>query len=490
MIDRVLCTAMLMAAMYFVSGDIESCYLGTYTVKLPPFNSCSGFRDCEIGNYCEKGKKIQCPGGTFGQSTRLSNSSCSGQCHPGFYCPVGSVSATANYCGNISVYCPIGSSEPKRATPGYYTTNENGSQDRDSETRRSAVRLCPPGSYCADGTKNACPSGVYGLEAGLSDAACTAPCPEGWFCPPGTERPFSNPCSTSPTEYCPAGSSRPELTKFGYYAVQPHINEGGGFGAIQICPRGSYCVAGQRHDCPAGRYGSALQTTDTSCSGECAAGFYCPAGSITFNEVQCDSTAVYCPTGSSEPTTVSPGHYTIGHSSDAGYDGNVFRGQANVGQALCEPGYYCLRDGIKRRCPAGRYGAQYGVTNRDCDGPCKLGHYCPEGSTSATQMRCGDADPVSPSNLFCVPGSAVPQTIHSGYYSGELQRVTHRTCLFVLTPVPTVLGDDEYTRGGERRCEPGFFCRDGVKHLCAGGFYGEDFGEVRQSYYHMLTTLV
>ncbi len=39
-------------------------------------------------------------------------------------------------------------------------------------------------------------------------------------------------------------------------------------------------------------------------------------------------------------------------------------------------------------CPAGRYGASDRLTDGGCDGACALGHYCPKGSTSATQRPC------------------------------------------------------------------------------------------------------
>ena len=37
-------------------------------------------------------------------------------------------------------------------------------------------------------------------------------------------------------------------------------------------------------------------------------------------------------------------------------------------------------------------------------------------------------------------------------------------------------GNDNQTRTSERLCEPGFYCRDGVKELCQGGYYGSTFG--------------
>ena len=40
-------------------------------------------------------------------------------------------------------------------------------------------------------------------------------------------------------------------------------------------------------DCPPGRYGRAERLTDGSCTGVCAKGHYCPAGSVTSTQYPC-----------------------------------------------------------------------------------------------------------------------------------------------------------------------------------------------------------
>lgn len=86
-------------------------------------------------------------------------------------------------------------------------------------------------------------------------------------------------------------------------------------------------------------------------------------GSITNKEKQCPSAAEYCPAGSAYPTPVTLGYYTIGHAMldftiavDYTYEGGIagdmqvsstpFHELARITQALCEPGYYCITDGI------------------------------------------------------------------------------------------------------------------------------------------------
>ena len=55
----------------------------------------------------------------------------------------------------------------------------------------------------------------------------------------------------------------------------------------------------------------------------------------------------------------------------------------------CPMGYYCLPSvGNPIPCPAGTYGGAVGLTTPACSGVCAKGYYCPTGSTSRTQMQC------------------------------------------------------------------------------------------------------
>lgn len=458
----------------------ESCYLGAYRVKAPPFNSCSGFRSCEAGYFCENGTKFQCPGGSYGSSTGLTSSSCSGLCSAGFYCPPGSSVHTAYTCGGANKYCPEGSSAPLPVPSGYYSVDSNGLDTVDSQHSRSNILICPLGYWCSEGVKYTCPAGTYGSATGLSDASCSGLCPQGFYCPAASENPYKHSCGKSPKKYCPEGSERALVTGKGHYAVISHAFNDGGFSKEIMCPRGSYCIDGVRHDCPGGHYGSTMQQTNASCTGLCVAGYYCPPGSWGSKQNQCYSPAVYCPTGSSQPLNCSVGFYTVGNAeydsreyNMTAEDGvtfnqavevnvlsdgrNVLSEGAHVDQAQCEPGFYCLGDGLKRACPAGRYGAAYGLGSAACSGICASGYYCPKGSVSPQQESCGDAD------VFCPPGSPEPHNVEEGYY--------------------TDLGSDDSntTRGGERRCEPGFYCQNGVKKLCDAGYWGAEFGQTEST---------
>ncbi len=327
-----------------------SCYQGSYKVQAPPFGSCSGYRHCEKGYFCESGQRQICPSGSFGASIRLTNSTCSGLCQEGFYCPAGSTTSTPNYCGSPSLYCPRGSSAPLVAQSGFYTVDDQGHDFADSQTRRTNVKVCEVGYFCEGGERHVCPSGTFGLVEGLSTAQCSGECPEGWHCPPKTVSPFAYPCSSSPRYYCPAGSDHPLSTEAGFFSVRSHVAEGGGFGATVVCPRGSFCQNGVRFDCPAGRYGASIQATNSSCSGQCTAGYYCPQGSIGAQQIQCADDSHFCPPGSAAPNAVRAGYFSIGTHDDprrspkaverAG--DNPLLGHSHVEQALCEPGHYCI----------------------------------------------------------------------------------------------------------------------------------------------------
>lgn len=386
-----------------------SCYDGSYSVKLPPFNKCSGFRNCELGHFCINGIMQKCSAGLFGGTIGLNNSLCSGNCTAGYYCPSGSTSSMEFDCGNASVYCPQGSSSPQKCLDGYYTTNIEGLDNVDSISIRSTQLICPKGYRCFNGIKYACLGGTYGNKIGLGHDAtnCSGICPAGWYCPSAiTHHPFQFPCgggfgnnvtndkdSIVSSRFCPAGSAYPTLTAEGYYAIDSYIATGGGYGGERICPRGSYCKKGLRYDCPAGRYGAHIGVTNSSCTGSCSAGFYCPPGSVSSRQIQCDSASVYCPKGSAQPNIVSIGYYTVGHegqyvgfnrtangyvyytesivlsssgSSELsssyifGQSSNnhhrednstamvwekAYMGIGHVAQVACEPGYYCPSDG-------------------------------------------------------------------------------------------------------------------------------------------------
>ncbi|CAM9216985.1 unnamed protein product, partial [Sphacelaria rigidula] len=86
---------------------------------------------CPIGRWCDQGLSFLCPPGRFGASQASTNSSCTGSCRKGHYCPEGSYRADQYVCGNASVYCPEGGSSPTKALEGFYTVGTAiGVEDR------------------------------------------------------------------------------------------------------------------------------------------------------------------------------------------------------------------------------------------------------------------------------------------------------------------------------------------------------------------------
>lgn len=125
-------------------------------------------------------------------------------------------------------------------------------------------------------------------------------------------------------------------------------------------------------------------------------------------------------------------------------------------QVLCEPGFFC-RQGVKYNCPEGTYGSEYGLYNETCNGMCREGFMCPSypasrGSTRANEQECGG------SGVFCPEGTGnEPVSVSAGYYA--------------------VGGDNtNQTRSAQVKCEPGFYCKHGVKFVCPVGRYGSSPG--------------
>jgi hypothetical protein len=258
-----------------------------------------------------------------------------------------------------------------------------GSNFGDEDTRSKQIR-CEVGSFCWRGLRFECPPGFYGALEGESRFECSNECPSGYFCSWG---------STKPTEcggvhlYCPKQSGAPTPIDIGHYSDEgePENKKTRQF----LCEPGYYCINGTRFKCSAGRFGSRFGLHSPHCSGECSPGFFCPSGSSLPTQVQCGfrkGSSVFCPAGSSKPLPVSLGSYTRG-----GYENIIGLSSNNTRtfQVPCEPGHYCI-DGIKRQCPQGKFGNESSLSSELCSGLCAPGHFCPPGSISQTEFRCGE----------------------------------------------------------------------------------------------------
>lgn len=350
-----------------------------------------------------------CSAGRYGASAGLFGSYCSGPCQAGYYCPIGSTSATELECGAEGFYCPEGTGAPIPAAAGRHTVFEVGTSyapttdayivDRainaskpmgsnnyisspqlnynasitlndtltggnvsvvnvtfgfvDSfgqplrPTTRTFDVMCQYGHYCSLGVMHPCPLGRYGDRRGLATSECADSCVAGEYCPVGSVTPTI--CEKG--YYCPDGKLRVPCPA-GKYGSRTGLPDRACSGK---CKAGYYCPAGSKNlteeICPGGTYGATAGLQSPTCSGDCEAGYYCPDGSTNATAYQCGDPSLFCPRGSSAPFTVwpHPAHYTVG--------GDKTRRQA---QRLCEQGYYCMY-GDKFSCPRGTYGNATGM---------------------------------------------------------------------------------------------------------------------------------
>ena len=236
---------------------------------------------------------------------------------------------------------------------GSYSVPENVS----ASTRWSEAQ-CPPGYYCANGVRSPCPPGSYGATPGLLTASCSGACAAGYFCPSNSTSPTqrqcgvdvvvpctngssngTGPCIGDPASvYCPGGGGSPLFADAGTYtagATEWTMNRS------LPCDSGSYCTGGVMYPCPPGRFGCADRLGSEECNGPCAAGFYCPVGSLTSQARPCggnasnvDAATYYCPEGVGAPLRVGVGNYSVGSGLDAPH--------VRTGQAVCPQGSYCV----------------------------------------------------------------------------------------------------------------------------------------------------
>lgn len=124
----------------------------------------------------------------------------------------------------------------------------------------------------------------------------------GGACNPGSYRAAgASTCSQCPVGYrCPGDGNS--------YACAPgSFSPFTGAIACSSCPAGSYgSTAGLTSAtcsglCPAGTYGATAGLTTAACSGRCAAGSFCPGGSTSASEIQCQP-GTYSSAGARGPT--------------------------------------------------------------------------------------------------------------------------------------------------------------------------------------------
>ena len=269
----------------------------------------------------------------------------------------GSISSTEVACGEVNMYCPEGSGSPITASKGHYTIGGILEVEVIPGDNSNRVRVLEDNLYKESRVaQEICPKGSY----------CAS---DGWviFC-------------------------------FVLFILFSNFHRLGFF-LLYFCMI-IFLFSGIRRLCPAGRFGATEGLDTIGCSGPCSAGYFCPIGSVADTEVQCGAPSLFCPGGMGAPLEAANGYYTVGTGLATRY-----------AERKCEPGSWCTL-GVKRLCPFGHWGSEFGLNSSSCSGLCEPGYYCPEGSISSTSVQCGDG------NKYCPGfGNIKPVLVTRGYYS-------------------------------------------------------------------------
>ena len=339
--------------------------------------------------------------------------------------------------------------------------------------------ICEPGFYCPDKTafqeNFPCPAGKHSSAYGLFDFSQCLDCAPGKYCTRG---------SVNETQ-CPRG------TYSGFYRTESAGP--GDFPACTLCDEGHYCIEGSISPIPCGigKYSPAGEDKCFEChqghycasnatsynamitgggfwdkiidlAGVCFNGTYCLSGMSKVPDLTLDACpeAHYCPSGTWDPIPCPAGRY----SNIKGLDrvskclvtpkGSFSLVKSTEPTGECEPGFYCPEESSSATqvaCPEGYYRTLYGAgSSADCS-LCISGNYCP--IASAAPLGC-------PPGHYCIEGSSEPEPCPPGSYAPESgSRSTHDCKLcdggyFCDTFGATTVSG---------LCSPGFFCIQGSK---------------------------
>ena len=413
----------------------EDCAAGKFrdadvTADQPEAKACKG---CAAGKYQDK-KEAQttckdCAAGKVRDTNVAADQNeaiACRLCYPGRFSATGM--AECELC-RIGRYAEDKGTGTCSACAAGKTTKSLGTAFR-SECICDGTDCCGPGFFLESANATACtecPEGRFGQTSGLSECAA---CQLGTWASSG--QPYCEPCfpgtwgdrtkaqtSSGHCVPCARGRAQPRLASGACDACRPgRWQTKGGQEECDYCIRGQYQnVDGATwcKPCGVGTYqpyvGSAACTKHTACS----------AGQreISPPNATADRTCEECP----------PGH---------------FSNQTNSKDCtLCAPCSYGQRltcgrsfEGFCAACTAGSW---FDTNTSECT-PCRAGFWCQDGKMNP----CGGA------NMFCPSQSATPNVVAVGHYS-----------------VPE--GVPKSQREGQKACEPGFDCAEGIRSACPAG---------------------
>lgn len=427
-----------------------------------------------------------CSFGDFCQGYNLTQTS--GNCTRGYYCPQGQqvnnpfICTVGHYCPEKSanpILCPSGYYQDqtgqwtcKLCPAGYYCDNSSGVIVINDDIK------CPRGYYCPPGTRHSqqwpCPLGTFGNLTGFNSSMDCTPCSPGMYC--------GSIGLTKPTDQCA------ERYYCRVYAETSTPSQGSN---ANICPQGSYCPKGSEQPIPCipGTYGASTGLANvsdcTQCTGgkycelnglldvegDCHQGYYCPLGSKLRREIICP-TGHFCPTGSATPTKCLVATF------------NPYLGLNSSDQCTkCTPGDYCETQGLNATtgpCDPGYYcpeGQQFSKAIQ-----CPVKHYCPirspiylpcQNGTYMNHTQASVCD-ICPAGFYCLNGELTDRC-PEGYYCPEGTGNDWQACPFGTYNNDTGLKmrDECKTCPGGRYCnnipsinpaglcDPGYFCEFG-----------------------------
>jgi hypothetical protein len=453
---------------------------------------------CTIGSYCEGGNSapVPCPAGSYCDVTGLTagkpcpagryndtaGATLLSQCLP---CPAGKFNpgtgqTQCNAICPIGTQCPPGSANPVPCPMGGYCDEEG----------LASAKLCSPSTYSdavgatSPATCRPCLPGTYCPSSGGSTGTM---CPPGTYCPGGGVN--ANQCLIG--QVCPVtGMTAGAACPAGYYCPTA-----GGSGAIP-CPAGTYSMGGATaacSACPAGKYGSSTATTSAACTGPCAAGYYCPAGSSgeyggtattaaasttpcpagTYSTGGATSAAncTACPAGKYGSSTAAAsaactGPCAAGYYCPAGSSGQYGNAATTAATSTtpCPAGTYSTGGASSAACtvcPAGTYGSSTAAASASCTGPCTAGYYCPAGSSSQYGGSPSDATNlyICPKGAYCPTGSSTPILCPAGTYNTAFGKTRIEDCIVGIAGRYYCPGT---TTSIGASCPAGYYCPTGT----------------------------
>ena len=287
---------------------------------------------------------------------------------------------------------------------------------------------------------------------------------------------WSDPTSMTACKQCKAGN---------YGAETASLEEKSRGACSGSCAPGYYCVAGsksnQAQPCRAGHYGAGGSQTVATCDGKCPVGYWCPEASVTDKAHKCRAGYFGDAEGQSSDTCV--GECPAGYVCPAG--------TATVGvspSAACiDKGNYCPKKSIEPLAvPAGH------MTTLDSNGravsvePCTVGTWCVNGVVAkcaagkfgaSTGLQTNECSGSCSSGYYCPIGSksAVEEECGNLAVRAGENPVKYYCPAGVGTPIAvstgyyTACADDSTTlcppnrRTKQLPCQAGFLCAGGVQ---------------------------